>query len=323
MRIDAVDFFYLTLPVVRDIGDGSQDALLVRVQAGDQVGWGEGEASPLVCLASWNCPMSHSACKPVSASVSPEARPPADISRIHEAVGRATRPRRPTTLSGIDVALWTCCRHLAAGFARPRAPIPRSPTHPLFGDDPQAAFRAARAVAGRLPRQVRLGPHGRSGRGVTPTRSAPREGLGARPTCSSMPAPSGATMSTPRQPACLRSRRRACYGSSLSLRRPTLPPPAKRSARVKLAGEVANLQQAQNMIDYAGLGFADDTGRIGGITTARRVADHAAPRRSVRKPHFTTTLALSASISRTPARSRGSAFFRRRPRWRVSSPPEA
>ena len=69
MKIDSVDFFYLALPEVRDIGDDSQDALLVRVEAGGHVGWGECEASPLVSIASWNCPMSHSACKPVNASV--------------------------------------------------------------------------------------------------------------------------------------------------------------------------------------------------------------------------------------------------------------
>ena len=73
-KIEAVDLFYVSMPVVEDISDGSQDALLVRVQAGPHVGWGECEASPLVSIASWNCPMSHSACKPVQAS-SPTARP--------------------------------------------------------------------------------------------------------------------------------------------------------------------------------------------------------------------------------------------------------
>ena len=46
MKIEAVDFFYLSIPRVLDIGDGSQDALLVRVQAGPYVGWGECEAAP-------------------------------------------------------------------------------------------------------------------------------------------------------------------------------------------------------------------------------------------------------------------------------------
>ena len=52
MKVDSVDFFYLSLPDVRDIGDGSQDALLVRVEAGGHVGWGECEAAPLVSIAS-------------------------------------------------------------------------------------------------------------------------------------------------------------------------------------------------------------------------------------------------------------------------------
>src|SRR6188508_3052709 len=59
MKIEAVDFFYLSIPHVLDIGDGSQDALLVRVQAGVLTGWGECEAAPLPSIASWNCPMSH------------------------------------------------------------------------------------------------------------------------------------------------------------------------------------------------------------------------------------------------------------------------
>ena len=45
-RIDSVDFFYLAMPEIRDIGDGSQDALLVRVRSGNDEGWGECEASP-------------------------------------------------------------------------------------------------------------------------------------------------------------------------------------------------------------------------------------------------------------------------------------
>jgi len=33
MKIDSVDFFYLSMPEVTTEGDGSQDALLVRVAA--------------------------------------------------------------------------------------------------------------------------------------------------------------------------------------------------------------------------------------------------------------------------------------------------
>src|SRR4051812_12836788 len=83
VKIEAVDFYYLSMPEVLDIGDGSQDLLLVRLQAGPYVGWGECEASPLVSIASLVCPMSHSACKPVRDSVlGQQLDDVADIARI-------------------------------------------------------------------------------------------------------------------------------------------------------------------------------------------------------------------------------------------------
>ena len=69
MRIDSLDYFYLSMPEILDIGDGSQDTLLVRLEAGGHVGWGECEASPLVTLAAMVCPKSHGACWPVQDSV--------------------------------------------------------------------------------------------------------------------------------------------------------------------------------------------------------------------------------------------------------------
>src|SRR5260370_7501325 len=96
MKVEAVDFFYLSMPVVRDVGDGSQDALLVRVHAGGYTGWGECEASPLVSMASWNCPMSHSACNPLSASVlGQNLDSPQDICRINPLVRANSFDRLP------------------------------------------------------------------------------------------------------------------------------------------------------------------------------------------------------------------------------------
>ncbi len=69
MKIEGVDFFYLSMPEVTTAADGSQDALVVRVSAGGLIGWGECEASPLVSIAAFVTPMSHGACRPVSASV--------------------------------------------------------------------------------------------------------------------------------------------------------------------------------------------------------------------------------------------------------------
>src|SRR5437773_10797472 len=87
MKIDAVDFFYLAMPQITTDADGSQDALLVRVSAGPHIGWGECEASPLTCIASYVCPMSHGACRPVGESVLGQPLDdPRDIARIRAAV---------------------------------------------------------------------------------------------------------------------------------------------------------------------------------------------------------------------------------------------
>src|SRR5438067_13564791 len=171
MRIEAVDFFYLSMPIVRDVGDGSQDALLVRVQAGGYTGWGECEAAPLVSMASWNCPMSHSACKPLSASILGQQLEDAqDIRRIN-ALARANSfdlLQADHTLSGIDIALWDLLgkkldepvwRLLGYQRAFPKTAYASQ----LFGDDPSATHRAAQKVAkgGFRAAKFGWGPYGR------------------------------------------------------------------------------------------------------------------------------------------------------------------
>ena len=109
MKIESVDFFYLSMPLVKDAGDGSQDALVVRVAAGGLEGWGECEASPLTSIAALVCPMSHSACKPVSASVLGRAiSSPQDIARIAADIDMNSMDllQADHTWSGIEIALW-------------------------------------------------------------------------------------------------------------------------------------------------------------------------------------------------------------------------
>src|SRR5688572_25779061 len=155
MKIESVDFFYLSMPEVLDIGDGSQDALLVRVEAGGLVGWGECEAAPLPSIASWCCPMSHSACKPVRDSVlGQRLESVEDIRRIN-ALARANcldLLQADHTLSGIDIALWDLLgkrrgepvwRMLGYERAYPKVAYASQ----LFGDDAQETFRRAQEVA--------------------------------------------------------------------------------------------------------------------------------------------------------------------------------
>ncbi len=109
MKIESVDFFYLSMPEVLNIGDGSQDALLVRIRAGGIEGWGECEASPLTSIASYVCPMSHSACKPLKYSVEGmEINDTEDIIKISDNVHENSFDllQSDHTLSGIDIALW-------------------------------------------------------------------------------------------------------------------------------------------------------------------------------------------------------------------------
>src|SRR5260221_254618 len=190
MKIEAVQFFYLSMPIVRDIGDGSQDALLVRVEAGGYHGWGECEASPLVSMASWNCPMSHSACKPLSASVlGQRLDSPEDIRHINGLVRANSFDLLQTdhTLSGIDVALWDLLgrklgeqvyRLLGYQHAYPKVAYASQ----LFGENPQSTLEKARRVAAAGFRAAKFGwgPYGRATVEQDAEQgNAAREGLGA------------------------------------------------------------------------------------------------------------------------------------------------
>jgi L-alanine-DL-glutamate epimerase-like enolase superfamily enzyme len=314
MKVESVELFYLAMPEVRDIGDGSQDALLVRVQAGNYTGWGECEASPLTCLASWNCPMSHSACKPVSTSVLGQRLDgPDDIRRINATVRANSFDllQADHMLSGIDVALWDLLgkrmgepvyRLLGYDRAYPKVAYASQ----LFGDDPPATFRAAREVAraGFQAAKFGWGPYGRHSVTLDADQvRAAREGLGADRT---LLVDAGTVWRHDVEAACARLAALEECGA-LWLEEPfdsgALQAYANLAARcpiVKLAGGEGchNFHQACNLIDYASLGFVQiDAGRIGGITIAREVADYAHLRGVRYVNHtFTTHLALSASL---------------------------
>ena len=314
MKIDGVDFFYLSMPEVRDVGDGSQDALLVRVQAGGYTGWGECEASPLVSMASWNCPMSHSACKPLSASVLGQTLDGVDDIRRINALVRANSfdlLQADHTLSGIDIALWDLLgkqqgkpvyRLLGFQSAFPKLAYASQ----LFGDDPQTTFGKAQQVraAGYRAAKFGWGPYGRGGiREDAEQVQAAREGLGkdvlllvdagtvwnddvaqAAQRLPALESCGAIWLEEPFASGALRAYRQL----------------ASLSRKVKLAGGEGchNLHQAQSMIDFAGLGFVQiDAGRIGGITVAKQVADYALAKDVRFVNHtFTTHLALSASL---------------------------
>jgi L-alanine-DL-glutamate epimerase-like enolase superfamily enzyme len=314
MKIEAVDFFYLSIPQVRDIGDGSQDALLVRVQTGSFTGWGECEASPLVSIASWNCPMSHSACKPVSASVlGQNIDSIEDIHRINRVVRENSLDllQADHTLSGIDIALWDLLGkklsepvYKLLGYEQAFPKIAYASQ--LFGDDAQTTFKRAKDVARAGFRAAKFGwgPYGRgSVKRDADQVAAAREGLGDS---GILLVDAGTvwfddiSIAEQRLAALKEARAQWLEEPFVSGALEAYKNLAGKSGEVRLAGGEGchNFHQAKNMIDYGGIGYIQiDPGRIGGITTAKQVADYAAQRNVFFVNHtFTTHLALSASI---------------------------
>jgi L-alanine-DL-glutamate epimerase-like enolase superfamily enzyme len=314
MKIDSVDFFYLSMPQVLDIGDGSQDALLVRVAAGEHVGWGECEAAPLVSIASLICPMSHSACKPVIASVlGQELNDVRDVRRIGDLVRANSLDllQADHTLSGIDIALWDLLGRRRnepvwklLGY---KSSFPKTPyASVLFGDTAQDTLAKAKAIAAQGFRAAKFGwgPFGLSTvENDCDQLAAAREGLGEE---GILLIDAGTVWNADLAAARLR------LNMLKEVRATWLEEPfvsgalseyqalSKESGAVGMAGGEGchNFHMAKHMVDYAGLKYVQiDAGRIGGITVAKDVADYAAAKEVLYVNHtFTSNLALSASL---------------------------
>lgn len=314
MKIESIDFFYLSMPEILDIGDGSQDALLARVTAGGIVGWGECEAAPLVSIAALVCPMSHAACKPVSASVLGQTLSgPEDIARISAniAVNSMDLLQAAHTFSGIEMALWDLLgkargepvyRLLGYKRAYPKTPYASQ----LFGDTPEDTRKLCREAAQNGYRAVKCGwgPFGhRTLADDQDQLAAAREGLG----------PDGILLIDAGQVwgedvTAAEARlhfledvkatwlEEPFYGSAYE----AYGRLAGKSKSVKLAGGEAshNFHMARHLIDYGKVDYVQiDCGRIGGIGPAKRVADYAVARGVTYVNHtFTSHLALCASI---------------------------
>ena len=314
MKIDAVDFFYLAMPTITTEADGSQDALLVRVSAGDHVGWGECEASPLVSIAAFVCPMSHGVCRPVGASVLGQALDgPADIARIAALVGYDSMDllQAAHTWSGVEMALWDLVGKARGepvwtllGYERAEPKTPYASQ--LFGDTPQQTLDRGKASRDAGFAAVKFG-WGPIGRGSLETDRdhvmAAREGLGedaillvdvgqifgedVAAAAARLPALEAAGAVWFEEP--FHASALDAYGAL-----------ADRSPRVRIAGGEGahNVFMARQLIDYGHVGFIQiDCGRIGGIGPAKAIADYAVAKGVTFVNHtFTSHLALSASL---------------------------
>jgi L-alanine-DL-glutamate epimerase-like enolase superfamily enzyme len=314
MKIESLDFFYLSMPQVLDIGDGSQDALLVRIRAGGHEGWGECEASPLTSIASYVCPMSHSACKPLKYSLEgQQINDVDDIRRVSDLVHENSLDllQADHTLSGIDIALWDLLGkkngepvYSLLGYSKIFPKLPYASQ--LFGSTAEETFAKAKASIASGFRAVKFG-WGVFGKHNLETDkahlAAAREGVG---TASHLMIDAGTVW----RENIAEAEKRLSFlkeANAYWLEEPfvngALNPYQQLSQRepmIPLAGGEGcnNFVQAQAMMDYAGLSFIQiDAGRIGGITVADKVARMASERKITYVNHtFTSHLALSASL---------------------------
>ncbi len=313
MKIESVDFFYLAMPQVTIAADGSQDALVVRVRAGEYEGWGECEAAPLPTIAAFVCPMSHGACRPVKEAVlGARIDGPNDIRAIARKVAYESMDllQAPHCWSGIEMALWDLlgrARGVPAwsllGWQQAFQKTPYASV--LFGADAQETLRRARNIRSKGFRAVKFGwaPFGASVDADADQVAAVAEGMGpdaillidagqifgddVDAAASRLPAMEKAGVMLFEEPFSGHAYR--AYGEL-----------AKRSSRVRMAGGEAahNRHMAEHLIDYGSVGFVQiDCGRIGGLAPAYDVARYADARGVTYINHtFTSNLALSASL---------------------------
>lgn len=314
MKIVAVDPFYLKMPHITDAADGQQDTMIVRVRTDDGLeGWGESDASPLVSMAVYCCPMSHGNIINIRQTLLGERLDsPEDIVRLHAKVLRNGLDIQQIhhAYSATDIALWDIMgkkygvpiyRLLGEGKSTPKLPY----ASVLFGDTPEETFHRARELRSRGYRAAKFGwgPMGRFGEenDIALVRAA-REGLGDD---FQVMIDAGVVWGEDAETAY----RRACAFAPYSptwLEEPLFPHAIDAYARLAAmnppvpiaAGEGAGFYRAaEDLLVNGRVRFIQiDVGRIGGITPAFRVRQ-LAERHGVQYVNHTFKSHLSVAAS--------------------------
>ncbi len=312
-KIDAIDIFYLRSSEILDISDNSQDATLIRISAGGEVGWGECDASPLPSIGALVGPMSHVACRPVRDSVLGEALDDTgDIVRINQRVKARSLDLLQTdhVLAGIDTALWDLLgKRLDAPvwklLGHAEATPKRAYGSQLFGDTAQETLEKARAQRAKGFAAVKFG-WGPFGHGDVATDAdhlaAAREGLGED---GILLVDAGTVWvddlaaAAARLDALRDTRATWLEEPFVSGALDAYKALSERAGPVGIAGGEGAHEffMARAMMDHGGLDFVQiDAGRMG-ISEARRVAEYASAKGVRFVNHtFNSDLALSASL---------------------------
>ena len=294
MKITAVDPFYLRMPNITTAADGTQDTLLVRIRTDTGIeGWGECDASPLVSLAVYCCPMSHGNIINIRTSLIGETFDgPDDVVRLSEKVLRNGLDIQQIqhAYSGAEVALWDVIgqqldkpvyRLLAemsgtSDIAHPKLPY----ASVLFGDTPEATYRIAVSLRERGYRAAKFGwgPMGKfdEANDIALVRAA-REGMGTE---AQIMIDAGVVWGTDHETAYQRAEAFAQF-SPTWLEEPLAPDAIdaygaltqKHPSVPIAAGEGSNTyRMAEDLIVHGGVDFVQiDAGRIGGIMPSFQV----------------------------------------------------
>ena len=315
MKIESVDLFYLRMPEVLDIGDGSQDSLLCRVSAGGYVGWGEAVCSPLVGLSAWITPLSHSGCHPVIDSVlGAPLNDPSDIAKVYQSVRKNSfygLLQSDLLISGIEIAMWDCLGRAKSepiwrllGYQKSYPKLPYASV--LFGDTADETKQKALAMkqAGFKAVKFGWGPFG-----TTTVQAdadhifAARDGIGddgylmidagtvfkedVEAAAARLPALHEANVYWYEEPF---------DGYAIS----SYAQLSARTPKVALAGGEGahNAYQGKQLIDDGKVGFIQiDAGYVGGISNAYQIAQYASKKGVKYVNHtFTSQSALSSSL---------------------------
>ena len=316
MKIIAVDPFYLKMPQITEAADGTQDTLVVRIQTDEGItGWGECDASPLVSLAAYCCPMSHGNIINIRESLIGETLDnPDDIVRLHEKALRNGLDIQQIhhAYSGADIALWDI---VGQKLSEPiyRLLEPHSQSHSklpyasvLFGDTPEETYQIATQLREQGYRAAKFGwgPMGQFGEenDVALVRAA-REGMGED---AQIMIDAGVVWGDDYETAYTRAKQFAQF-SPTWLEEPLAPDAieaymglSKQSPPVPIAaGEGSGTyRMAEDLILHGGIQFVQiDVGRIGGITGAFRVRQFAEQHGIQYVNHtFKSHLSLAASL---------------------------
>ena len=316
MKIIAVDPFYLKMPQITDAADGTQDTLVVRIQTDEGItGWGECDASPLVSLAAYCCPMSHGNIINIRESLIGETLDnPNDVVRLHEKALRNGLDIQQIhhAYSGADIALWDI---IGQKLGEPiyRLLDPQSQSHSklpyasvLFGETPEETHQIAVQLREQGYRAAKFGwgPMGKFGEenDLALVRAA-REGMGED---AQIMIDAGVVWGDDYEIAYARAKRFAQF-SPTWLEEPLAPDAieaymalSKQNPPVPIAaGEGSGTyRMAEDLILHGGIQFVQiDVGRIGGITDAFRVRQLAEQRGVQYVNHtFKSHLSLAASL---------------------------